>query len=65
MKESDSNLTVDQTAKVLNLSPFTIRAWIGQRRLGHVRLGRAIRVPMSEINRLLEAGTRPAKRERH
>ena len=65
MKEIDPKLTVDQTAEELGLSPFTVRAWIGQRKLGHIRLGRAIRVPMSEISRVLEAGTRPAKRERH
>ena len=32
--------TVEQAAAELNLSRATIRAWIAQRRLGHVRLGR-------------------------
>jgi excisionase family DNA binding protein len=52
--------TVEQAAAVLNLSRATIRAWITQRRLGHVRLGRAIRIPAQEIRRVLEAGFVPA-----
>ncbi len=37
----DQPRTVEQAAAELNLSRATIRAWIAQRRLGHVRLGRA------------------------
>jgi excisionase family DNA binding protein len=56
--------TVEQAAAELNLSRATIRAWIAQRRLGHVRLGRAIRIPVDEIRRLLEAGYVPPDRTR-
>ena len=56
--------TVDQAAAELNLSGATIRAWIAQRRLGHVRLGRAIRIPAQEIRRMLEAGYVPPERGR-
>jgi excisionase family DNA binding protein len=56
--------TVDQAAAELNLSRATIRAWIAQRRLGHVRLGRAIRIPAQEIRRMLEAGYVPPERSR-
>ena len=56
--------TVDQAAAELNLSRATIRAWIAQRRLGHVRLGRAIRIPAQEIRRMLEAGYVPPERGR-
>ena len=54
--------TVGQAAAELNLSRGTIRAWVYQRRLGHVRLGRAIRIPVAEIRRLLEAGYVPPER---
>ena len=54
--------TVEQTAEELNLSRATIRAWIAQRRLGHVRLGRSVRIPAAEIRRVLEAGYVPASR---
>ena len=55
--------TVAQAAAELNLSRATIRAWLAQRRLGYVRLGRAVRIPVSEIQRVLEAGYVPPERE--
>ena len=55
--------TVEQAAKELSLSKATIRAWIAQRRLGHVRLGRAVRIPADEIRRLLETGYVPPSRK--
>ena len=61
-KQNGSPLTVQQTARELNVAVSTIRAWIGQRRIGYVRLGRAIRIPAGEIVRLLEQGAMPAKR---
>jgi excisionase family DNA binding protein len=54
-------LTVDQAAIALTLKPKTIRAWIAARRIGYIRIGeRAIRIPLSEINRMIEEGTIPA-----
>lgn len=55
-------LRVATAAAALGLSIHTIRAWIFQRRIAHVRLGRSIRIPASEIRRLLEAGHTPAER---
>ena len=57
--------TVDQAADALGLSPHTIRAWIARRLIGHHRLGRAIRIPAAEIERLLEDGFTPARRTGH
>lgn len=56
--------TVAQAAEELNVSRSTIRAWLVQRRLGCVHLGRAVRVPAVEITRLLEAGYVPPERTR-
>jgi excisionase family DNA binding protein len=53
-------LTVRETAKALGLSVHTVRAWISQRRLNHVRLGRAIRVLPDEIQRVLRNAAVPA-----
>ena len=55
----DTPKTIPETARELNLSPTTIRAWVGQRRIGFVRLGRSIRIPASEIRRMLEHGYVP------
>lgn len=51
--------TIIGAAERLGVSPFTIRAWIARRRLGHLKLGRAVRVPAQEIERLLAASFTP------
>jgi excisionase family DNA binding protein len=53
-------LKVPEAAETLALSQKTIWQWIGERRISVVRLGRAVRIPLSEIERLLEQGTTPA-----
>lgn len=64
MNHDDRPRTIAEAASELSLSKATIRAWIAQRRLGHLRLGRAIRVPAPEIARLLQAGYVPPDRRR-
>jgi excisionase family DNA binding protein len=63
MSDRSSPQTVAQAARALGLSPHTIRRWIGARRLGVLRLGRAVRIPQSEIERVLESGFVPARRD--
>ena len=54
-------LSVREVAGALGLSESTIRSWLAQRRLGFVRLGRAIRIPVEEVDRVLAQGAVPAK----
>lgn len=54
--------TVELAAQELGVAESTIRAWIAQRRIGFVRLGRAVRIPAHEIQRLLDTGFVPAVR---
>ncbi len=56
--------TVSQAAEELGLSVHTVRAWVADRRLAHLRLGRAIRIPAAEIRRVILQSTIPAKTER-
>ena len=56
--------TVAEAARELGLSVHTIRAWVSARRLAHIRLGRAIRIPAAEIRRVIERNTVPAIEER-
>ena len=56
-------LTVSEAAEELGLSVYTVRAWIASRRLAHLRLGRAIRVPAEEVRRVIEQSTVPAERK--
>ena len=60
----DRMLLVDEAADKLGLSAMTIYKWIGQRRIGFVRLGvRTVRIPLSEVNRLLSDGFRAARKK--
>jgi excisionase family DNA binding protein len=54
-------LTTDEAAEALSLRPKTIRAWVAARRLGCVRLGRAVRIPRAEVDRVIGQGTVPAR----
>ena len=56
--------TVNEAAEELGLSVHTIRAWVACRRIAHLRLGRAIRIPAAEIRRVIEQSTVPAVREK-
>lgn len=60
---SERPRTVSEAAEELGLSVHTIRAWVGSRRLAHLRLGRAIRIPAAEIRRVIEDSTVPAVQE--
>ena len=57
-------LTVREAAAELNLSPATVRAWLLRRKIGSLRLGRGVRIPASEIRRLLEDNYAPPERQR-
>ena len=58
-------LTVVQAARMLALKESTIRAWLLKRRLAKVRVGgRAIRIPVAEIQRIISEGTIPARESR-
>ena len=60
---SERPRTVSEAADELGLSVHTVRAWIADRRLAHLRLGRAIRIPAAEIRRVIEKSTVPAVRK--
>lgn len=55
--------TVQEAAEELGLSVYTVRAWVASRRIEHLRLGRAIRIPAAEIRRVIEQSTVPAVQE--
>jgi len=53
-------LTVNEAAQRVNLSPWTIRLWVSQKKIGVVRLGRALRIPESALVELIQKGFRSA-----
>lgn len=55
-------LRVCDVAKLLAVKESTIRAWLLARRISRVRVGRrSVRVPASEVQRLIQEGTIPAR----
>lgn len=58
-------LTVAETARRLGLKEGTVRMWISRRRLAHLKIGRAVRVPEEEVERIIRENTIPAHTERY
>ncbi len=56
-------LTVAETARRLGLKEGTVRMWISRRRLAHLKIGRAVRVPEEEVERIIRENTSPAHTE--
>lgn len=54
---TDGLLTVTQAAELLQVSPRTIRGWLLKRRIAFIKLGRSVRIPRRELERLIQAGT--------
>lgn len=46
-------LSIEKTAELLSISPWTVRAWITQGKLGSAKLGSRRLVPQSEIEKLI------------
>jgi excisionase family DNA binding protein len=58
-------LTTAEVATRLTMKESTIRAWLLARRLSHVRIGRrAVRIPVREVERIIEEGTIAAREPR-
>lgn len=54
-------LSVPQVADSLGVTASCIRRWILERKITTVKLGRLIRIPSSEIERLVNSGLRQAR----
>jgi excisionase family DNA binding protein len=57
--------TVREAAEKTGLSQACWRRWISERRVSYVRLGRAIRISQTEIERVIAAGTVLARDQRN
>jgi len=57
-------LTVSQFAEGLGCTPAGIRRWILERKVSYVKAGRLVRIPESELDRIVQEGFRPAKTRR-
>jgi len=54
-------LTLTETAKELRISPFTVRAWVFQRRIPSVKLGRRVLFRRVDLENLVARNLRGAE----
>jgi len=57
-------LTLDQAAARLGMRPVTLRMWASARKIARVKIGRVVRIPESEIAKIIERGLIPALPQR-
>lgn len=57
-------LTISEAAVLMGLAPATLRKWRAQGRFPVVKLGRAIRVRLVDVENIVEAGLVPARKRR-
>ncbi|HKS73834.1 MAG TPA: helix-turn-helix domain-containing protein [Terriglobales bacterium] len=54
-------LTIREAAERTNNRESTWRSWVLKRRVLVVKIGRSVRIPETEIERLIKEGTIPAR----
>jgi excisionase family DNA binding protein len=57
-------LTIPQFATALSVTVACVRRWMIEKRVSVVKLGRLVRIPASEVDRLIADGFRPAENRR-
>jgi excisionase family DNA binding protein len=62
-KTNNGLLNVRGVAAMTGMKEVTVRKWISERRLGCVRMGRAVRVSIAEVERFIRENTVPAVRQ--
>ena len=55
----DALLTVPAFASALNVTPACVRRWVLVRKVDWIKCGRLVRIPESEVRRIISEGFRP------
>jgi excisionase family DNA binding protein len=58
MSQISDLLTIPEFATALRVKPSCVRRWVAERKIETVRVGRLVRVPCSEVTRIIAEGTR-------
>jgi len=56
-------LSVDEVAAMLGLKSGTVRLWLVQRRLPHLKAGRSVRIPKAAVLEFIEKNLVPAREQ--
>ena len=62
-EKSPRLFTVDEFARELKITGGCVRRWVLLRRISTVRVGRLVRVPTSELERIVSDGFCPARQK--
>ena len=62
MNDDKPLLRVNEFALRLDVTQACVRKWLLERKITSTRIGRLVRIPAGEIERLVECGFRPARR---
>ena len=54
-------LSIPEFAGLLGVTHSCVRRWVLERRVGVVKVGRLVRIPMAEFERIVTEGTRKAR----
>ena len=61
MQQTEELLTIDEFASALQITRACVRRWVGERKITIVKVGRLVRIPQSELERVISIGTRLAR----
>jgi excisionase family DNA binding protein len=54
-------LTISEFATFLKIKPSCVRRWMRESKVTFVHVGRLVRIPETEVERIITAGTRHAQ----
>ena len=57
-------LTIPDFALPLGVTKACVRRWLLERKIAYVKVGRLVRIPADELERIISEGYRPAKPRR-
>jgi excisionase family DNA binding protein len=64
MKDHETLVSLEEAARRLGMKTVTLRMWASRRKIARCKIGRAVRIPESEIERIIESSMIPAILER-
>ena len=63
MDNKENLLSLEEAARRLGMKTVTLRMWASRRRIARCKIGRAVRIPESEVARIIHESLIPAAPE--